>query len=583
MAETEIKIYNGAYNSGEELDAVLTAAEAHVADDELHLTTSDHTKIGKIDTLETTVTGAVLGLETVASVAATQANAAGKNILQNWIPGLEKNGVVATVNSDGSITLSGTSTKTSSFVLCYDTSDPALSNSYSSKIPVQPGTYVTLGTGDSRVKIQTWGYTDDTDAEAYTNSKDNTEFTVTTKPYISFRIYIAASADFTTPLTIFPMCTRKDVFTIAPNYVPYTPTPEQIAADVADFTRYANPVSVAWSSGYVKPADGTIAAGSDYTYSSLINIRKGQRIEWSSTGPSSISQLTKYTRGVFAGALVDVTENVRLRYLIPHKFWIADEDCQLRICHRVTANGSSIIIPDADVKPVIYNDEQFLSGSPLWKKKMVVFGDSLVYGSRLLGYPTWVTWLAAKYHMTAVNLGINGSSIAEMANVAEGEDDHDPIVDRYQDALREHPDADIVVVEGGANDRTQDVPLGEITSTTKTEFCGAINRIINGTRILCPQSKIFFISLPWRWTSANSLGLKENDYAAAMKAVCEAKSIPSRHPCLDGDIDFRDSAVAAWADEGMWPGVNDPPEANRHYSPAGYQYILPKIERFLSE
>lgn len=507
-----------------------------------------------------------------------------KNIVPVLFKGKTKNGVTGIVNDDKSITLSGVSTASGSFVLVYDTADVNASNSYSTNIPIEPGTYVCKGTNDSRIKIQAWNYTDSSDAEAIANSKDDAEFTVAAKPFISFRIYISAGADFTESLTIYPMCALKSSLAFSGAYVPFVPSQASLAQKFTDFTRYENPVEVLWFDGFVSSEDGTITTTTDYRYSSLFNIRKGQRLTWSSTGPSSIAQLAKYVNGKYVGNMVDVTENVRLRYLIPYKFWVADQDCQLRICHRLAANGSSIIVQDADVKPIIYNDEQFLSGSPLWGKKIVVFGDSLVHGSRLNEYPTWLTWLAAKYRMTAVNEGINGSTIAELPEGTDGDNTHDPIINRYQDTLREHPDAAIVVYEGGANDRTQGVPIGNTTSNVKTEFCGAINRIINGTRILCPKAKIFFISLPWRWaTPQQTTGLNEADYANAMKAVCEAKSIPSRHPCLEGDIDFRDSYVASWADEGLWPGVSDPPEANRHYSPEGYQYILPRIERFLNQ
>lgn len=586
MAETEIKLYNGQY-TGAQIDAAVGGFQtfyteffpgfaAHLLDTDIHLSTAQATSIS-----ETAALASKLETGLAAEVTAN-----GKNILENRLISLTKNGVTGTVNRDGSITLTGTSTKTSAFVLCYDMYDGTQSNSYTTKRPIAPGTYVCKGTGDSRVKVQAWGYTDSSDCDAYTNATTDTEFTVTTKPYISYRLYIAASADFATPLTIYPMVAPKAAWDVSSAYVAHIPTQAEIAQDAADFTRYANPVPVVWFGGIIKPSDGTVDATGDnptnYHYTNLFKIRKGQRLVWSGTGPSTISQITKYKNGAFVAALIDGSVETKLRYYIPTKFWIADEDCEIRICHRVTASGSSHIVADDDVNPVVYNDEQFLSGSPLWGKKMVVFGDSLVHGSRLDEYPTWATWLGAKYRMTVINEGINGSAIAEIPQAsidADGGDEHDPIVDRYQDVLRANPDADIVVVEGGANDRTQAVPVGTVDSTDKTEFTGACNRIINGTRILCPQAKIFFINLPWRWTTASSLGLRENDYADAMEAVCKAKSIPCRSPLYEGDIDFRDSYVAAWADEGLWIGET----ANRHYSPPAYQYILPRIERFLSE
>ena len=347
--------------------------------------------------------------------------------------------------------------------------------------------------------------------------------------------------------------------------------------DFTDFSKYENPIAVEWTDGKYISSQGEIGTDANYSISSEIKMRKGQRIVFNATGGSATSILTKFVNGVptriFDGSIAV------MRYTIPKKFWIADEDCVVRICHDIRANSSNRIIQNEDVKPTIYNDIQYLGNSPLWGKKLVVVGDSLVYGSRIGEYPTWANWLAAKYRMTLVNAGINGSSIAEIPEGADGDDLHDPIVDRYNALLQDNKDADYIVYEGGANDRTQGVPLGSVGSNAKTEFIGAITRIINGTRIIVPKAKIFFISLPWRWTSANTLGLTEADYANAMISACQAKGVLCRNPCFEVDVDFRDAAMAAWADEGIWLGET----ANRHYSPDGYQYILPAIEKFLNQ
>lgn len=357
----------------------------------------------------------------------------------------------------------------------------------------------------------------------------------------------------------------------------------------AGLSKYVYELTPTWTDGKYINTSGEVETATNYSVSSPIKIRKGQRIVFSATGSSSTSILTKYDKDGNATMIFDGSANPPMRFIIPKKFWIADEDCTLIISHKITKSSqdeTNILIPNDEVKPTIYNDEIFLSGSNLWKKKMVVCGDSLVYGSRIGNYPTWCTWIAAKYRMTLVNAGINGSSIAELTPeqiTANGGDEHDPIVNRYNALLQANKDADIIVYEGGANDRTQNVPLGDVTSTTKTEFCGAINRIINGTRIICPKAKVFFISIPWRWTELNSLNLNEADYAEAMTAVCAAKSIPCRNPCFEGDIDFRNSYIASWADEGLWPNVLPTPAANRHYSPEAYQWIIPRIEKFIDQ
>ena len=342
--------------------------------------------------------------------------------------------------------------------------------------------------------------------------------------------------------------------------------------DIKGTIKYENPVSVEWTNGRIVAEDGTIETDSGYAYSSLIDIKAGQRIVWNGTAGNTVAQLSKWIDGEYDSSLLDVATDSNLNFLIPHKFWIADEDCQLRICHRTAASETSIIIQNSDVKPTIYNDIEFFAGSPLWKKKIVAFGDSYIKGSYLGEYPVWLTWLAAKYRMTVVNNGVNGSTIAEK----EG---RNPIVDRYADVLAENTDADIVLVEGGTNDRGYAVPIGSVDSTDTETYCGALNTIIDGIREITPRAKIFCVSVPWRWTTVSSIGLWESDYAQAMTEVCANKSVPCHNPCFDGDIDFRDEYIATWADEGVWMGD----EANKHYSPDAYQFVLPAYEKFLSQ
>lgn len=573
----DIELYEGAYTGAQIDEAVAAVGTLDTRVEALESSAFEPT------TAQQAAIDSGIDSEKTAQIATSKSGLAAvidsgaKNILQNNLISKTKNGVTATTNPDKSITLTGSSTSSSAMTMVYDLSDVSLSNNYSSKIRVEAGTYIMLGTGDSRVKIQAWGYTDNTDCDTYANSKDNVEFTVTTKPYISFRFYIAANADFTTPLTIYPMCCLKAAYNISSSYVPYVTSQKALEADFTDFSKYENPVAVEWTDGKYISAAGEIGTDVNYSISSEIKMRKGQRIVFNATGGSATSILTKFVNGV-PTRIFDGSVAV-MRYTIPKKFWVADEDCIVRICHDIRANSSNRIIANEDVKPTIFNDIEYLGNSPLWGKKMVVVGDSLVSGSRIGEYPTWCNWIAAKYHMTLVNAGVNGSSIAEIPEGADGDNLHDPIVDRYNALLQDNKDADIIVYEGGANDRTQGVPLGSVGSNAKTEFIGAITRIINGTRIIVPRAKVFFISLPWRWTSANALGLTEADYAGAMKEVCQSKSIPCRNPCLEGDVDFRDAAMAAWADEGIWLGE----EANRHYSPDGYQYIIPIIEKYLSQ
>ena len=57
MAETEIQIYNGVISTGEDLDALLTAADSHIANGDIHLTQEQATKIADAALTSNALTG----------------------------------------------------------------------------------------------------------------------------------------------------------------------------------------------------------------------------------------------------------------------------------------------------------------------------------------------------------------------------------------------------------------------------------------------------------------------------------------------------------------------------------------------
>lgn len=140
-----------------------------------------------------------------------------KNIIEVADAICEKNGVTATLNSDGSIVLSGQAEGASSnFLICNDLKTGSQSASYSSLIPIKSGIYIVSGVLDSRVSLQVLNYNSSSDVDIF----DSNEFTAT-KQYIDFRLIVRRTADFSTPLTIYPMCCTKAAWNISQAYVPY--------------------------------------------------------------------------------------------------------------------------------------------------------------------------------------------------------------------------------------------------------------------------------------------------------------------------------------------------------------------------
>jgi hypothetical protein len=94
-------------------------------------------------------------------------------------------------------------------------------------------------------------------------------------------------------------------------------------------------------------------------------------------------------------------------------------------------------------------------------------GDSYFGGSSLGKEGTWVNMLGEKYGMNYINYGIGGSTMSDYVT------DKNPMVRRYTSMKKGA--ADIILLEGGRNDRTKEVPIGDFESRDSKTFMGSIN------------------------------------------------------------------------------------------------------------
>ena len=125
---------------------------------------------------------------------------------------------------------------------------------------------------------------------------------------------------------------------------------------------------------------------------------------------------------------------------------------------------------------------------------MYAIGDSYFQGSGLGHYYTWPSELARKYNMSHVNYGIGGSTIANVST-------NNPMVIRYTSMA--NGDADIIILEGGRNDRNQQVPYGTFDSRDNTTLCGALNIMIEGLHKKYPNALIILVT-PWNYKDNSS-------------------------------------------------------------------------------
>lgn len=202
-------------------------------------------------------------------------------------------------------------------------------------------------------------------------------------------------------------------------------------------------------------------------------------------------------------------------------------------------------------------------------KKIVVIGDSLVHGGTLGKEITWVNKLT-EYGMIPFNYGVNGNTLARQTKEKQGA----PMCERYADM---EDGADYVVVLGGANDKRLNVPIGENNDTDPYTFKGAINVMIDGLTVKYPKARILFMTNYDRWRVPNDIGLNDIDYVTAMESVCKMRSIPCFNNYCYSGINFNNPAQSSWIDEGLYMGNGK----NFHFSPEGYDWLLPKYAAIL--
>jgi hypothetical protein len=207
--------------------------------------------------------------------------------------------------------------------------------------------------------------------------------------------------------------------------------------------------------------------------------------------------------------------------------------------------------------------------SPLYKKRIVGIGDSLLYGSVSGNDITWFNKLGGKYDMDFYNYGDNGNPIAD-----HPDETNPSMVERYMNMV---DGADYIIVQGSANDRRLDVPMGDNDSTDIKTFKGALNVMLDGLLAKYPKGKILCMTNYNRFETENGIGLTDLDYVNAMLEICRLKGIKCFDNFHDSGIDFHDPIRSAWQDEGIvLDGV-----ANVHLSDEAYTWLLPKYEKVI--
>ena len=134
-------------------------------------------------------------------------------------------------------------------------------------------------------------------------------------------------------------------------------------------------------------------------------------------------------------------------------------------------------------KYISHYDTLPYSSNPLFGKKIIALGDSMVAGQGVS--PTWLDCIATRNSMVSVNYGIGGNCLAVKADASSS-----AMCVRYT----EMDAADYIIIFGGTNDGFSSIPLGEETSTNTSEFYDALNTLLQGIITKYPIKKIGFIT-----------------------------------------------------------------------------------------
>lgn len=192
------------------------------------------------------------------------------------------------------------------------------------------------------------------------------------------------------------------------------------------------------------------------------------------------------------------------------------------------------------------------ASSPLYNKRILGIGDSLMSGNNLRKEKTWFNLAAGARDMLHYNAAVNGRPVAG----------DDSMVSNIDAILEAFPAPDYAIIQGGANDLRLNVPLDD--------FRAGLHTLAEKVLTSNPRCKILFATNWRRSDYVNPLGFDEDDYVSAMLEEAEAMRIPVVNNFAKG-VNLTDPIVSPWADEGIVSGG----DANIHFSEAANEYIVP--------
>lgn len=177
--------------------------------------------------------------------------------------------------------------------------------------------------------------------------------------------------------------------------------------------------------------------------------------------------------------------------------------------------------PDSYIPYGNYVKDNVMHKNPLWNKKAVFTGDSICYGEGSNG--GYSKLIGLNNHMVVQNIAVSGATIVNTSG-------------RFcisNSIASLDSDADYVILEGGVNDASLTLPMGNITvnywrSFDESTFCGAFEKMLNDVWEKYPTQKKGYI-LVHKCTGgfSSDIGSGTNGaYYDAVIKMCKKWGIP---------------------------------------------------------
>lgn len=198
--------------------------------------------------------------------------------------------------------------------------------------------------------------------------------------------------------------------------------------------------------------------------------------------------------------------------------------------------------------------------------KWVAGGDSITAWNPSLNY---VAQINASHGTNGINYGLGGRAIASRGSTIDAT--YKPMVQEY---LNFPADADIVSIFCGTNDFDSQVPLGNIDSTSPTEFFGALNILATGLIERHLGKKIAFLTPMQRRDSENTIPLTA--YVQAVKDIGFNYGIPVFDMFNNCGLYPKNDLVNAK----YFTNSSGTPDG-LHPNPDGHKVFAPRIASFL--